>query len=89
MDNYTDFESIDELIQSSGFPIKSSVDIDNLSAVRRLGYLCDRIGLEIALPPSKSKKYLLLDPTMPPTGFVDPKWRLIINLDSISLEELE
>jgi len=30
MDNYTDFESIDELIQSSGFPIKSSVDIDNL-----------------------------------------------------------
>jgi len=22
MDNYTDFESIDELIQSSGFPVK-------------------------------------------------------------------
>lgn len=68
---------------------KYALKIDNLSAVRRLGYLCDRIGLEIALPPSKSKKYLLLDPTMPPTGFFDPKWRLIINLDSISLEELE
>ncbi len=30
MDNYTDFESIDELIRSSGFPIQSSADIEKL-----------------------------------------------------------
>jgi hypothetical protein len=30
MDNYTEFESIDEMIKSSGFPIESSEDIKEL-----------------------------------------------------------
>jgi predicted transcriptional regulator of viral defense system len=63
--------------------------IDNLSVVRRLGFLCDQIGLPLALPPIKSKKYLLLDPTMPSMGPVNTKWRLIINLDTTFLDDLE
>jgi predicted transcriptional regulator of viral defense system len=66
-----------------------AIKIDNLSVVRRLGYLCDQIGLPLALPPIKSKKYLLLDPTMPSKGPVNPKWRLIINLDTTFLDDLE
>jgi len=63
--------------------------IDNQSVVRRLGYLCDRMGLEATLPPLKSKRYILLDPTMPPIGFNDSKWRLVINLDAMFLDDLE
>jgi len=66
-----------------------ALKIDNLSVVRRLGYLCDRIGLQLTLPPIKSKKYLLLDPTMPSMGIVNPKWRLVINLDTTFLDDLE
>jgi predicted transcriptional regulator of viral defense system len=66
-----------------------AIKIDNLSVVRRLGYLCDKLGLQLALPPIKSKKYLLLDPTMPSKGPVNPKWRLIINLDTTFLDDLE
>ncbi len=69
--------------------IDYALKIDNFSVVRRLGYLCDRIGLNVVLPQSKSKKYLLLDPTMPPTGFNDSKWRLVINLDKMLLGDLE
>lgn len=57
--------------------------IGNYAVVRRLGYLCERMGCQLDLPPPKSKKYLLLDPTMPLTGFNNPKWRLVINLDTM------
>ncbi len=66
-----------------------ALKMDNFSVVRRLGYLCDRIGFQMDMPPLKSKKYLLLDPTMPPKGFNDSKWRLIINLDTMLLGDLE
>lgn len=63
--------------------------IGNYAVVRRLGYLSDQMGLKLPLEPPKSKKYLRLDPTMPPTGFNDPKWRLIVNLDTDFLRDLE
>jgi len=66
-----------------------ALKIDNFAVVRRLGYLCDRMGFQVELPPPKSKKYLLLDPTMPPTGFNDSKWRLVVNLDTMLLGNLE
>ncbi len=66
-----------------------ALKIDNLSVVRRLGFLCDQIGLPLAVPQIKSKKYLLLDPTMPSMGPVNTKWRLIINLDTTFLDDLE
>ncbi len=66
-----------------------ALKIDNFAVVRRLGYLCDRMDFPVELPPPKSKKYLLLDPTMTPTGFNDSKWRLVVNLDTMLLEDLE
>ena len=36
-----------------------ALQIDNYSVVRRLGYLCERMDIDLGLPPPKSKKYLL------------------------------
>ena len=62
--------------------------INNFAVIRRLGYLCDQIGISLNLPLPRSKKYLLLDPTMPPKGVNNPKWRLIINHSDIHQEIL-
>jgi len=63
-----------------------AVKIGNSGVVRRLGYLCEILGLQINLPEIKAKNYLLLDPTMPKKGETNGKWRLIINLDIGELE---
>lgn len=68
---------------------KYALQIDNFAVVRRLGYLCEKMGVQIDLPPPRSKKYLLLDPTMPAGGKNDPKWRLVINHDALLPESLE
>ena len=57
--------------------------INNFAVVRRLGYLCERMGVPLNLPQPRSKSYLLLDPTMPSKGENDAKWRLIINVDTL------
>ncbi|OPX65740.1 hypothetical protein [Methanoregula sp. PtaB.Bin085] len=66
-----------------------ALKIDNFAVVRRLGYLCERMAIPINLPLPPSKKYLLLDPTMPAKGKNDPKWRLVINNDTVLPESLE
>ena len=71
--------------QLSNYALK----IDNFAVVRRLGYLCERMDIPINLPLPPSKKYLLLDPTMPAKGKNDPKWRLVINNDTVLPESLE
>lgn len=61
----------------------------NSGVTRRLGYLCDHLGVAQDfpdLPLPRSNKYLLLDPTMQAKGRNDPKWRLIINTDITDLE---
>ena len=63
-----------------------AVKIRNSGVIRRLGYLCDYLGLEIDLPEIKARNYLLLDPTMPKVGKINSKWRLIINVDIGELE---
>jgi predicted transcriptional regulator of viral defense system len=63
--------------------------LDNFAVVRRLGYLCEKMGVPINLPPPRSNKYLLLDPTMPAKGENDPKWRLVINQDISLTESIE
>jgi len=55
--------------------------IGNSGVIRRLGYLCDIVGIDIKLPKIEVRNYLLLDPTMPQTDEKNAKWRLIINLD--------
>ena len=66
-----------------------AVKLDNFAAIRRLGYLCEKMGVPINLPLPRSNKYLPLDPTMPAKGENDPKWRLVINQDAILPESLE
>ncbi len=66
-----------------------ALKIENFAVVRRLGYLCEQIGIPVNLPLPRSKKYLLLDPTMPAKGKNDPKWRLVINHDTMLPESLE
>lgn len=58
-----------------------AMKIDNSAVVRRLGYLCEHLGISLDLPRPQSKGYLSLDPTMPAKGKNDPKWRLVVNLD--------
>jgi predicted transcriptional regulator of viral defense system len=60
-----------------------SLRINNFAVVRRLGYLCERMGVPLNLPQPRSKSYLLLDPTMPSKGENDAKWRLILNVDTL------
>jgi len=60
--------------------------IGNSGVVRRLGYLCDALGLHIELSEIRTRNYLLLDPTMPGKGEVNSRWRLIINIDIGELE---
>jgi predicted transcriptional regulator of viral defense system len=63
--------------------------IGNSGVIRRIGFLCDFLGLDIKLPKVKTKNYLYLDPTMPKKGNKNAKWRLIINLDEKVLGTIE
>ncbi|MEA1912422.1 MAG: type IV toxin-antitoxin system AbiEi family antitoxin domain-containing protein [candidate division WOR-3 bacterium] len=63
--------------------------IGNSGVMRRLGYLCDFLGVDIDIPLSKTRNYLLLDPTMPQKGLKNAKWRLVINLNEKILGKLE
>jgi predicted transcriptional regulator of viral defense system len=66
-----------------------ALTISNFAVVRRLGYLCELMDIPVDLPFPLSKKYLLLDPTMPSKGKNDPKWRLVINHETLLPESLE
>ena len=63
--------------------------MENSGVIRRLGYLCDLLQIDISLPEIDARNYLYLDPTMPKKGVKNAKWRLIINLDERSLGALE
>ena len=66
-----------------------AIRMDNFAVIRRLGYLCERVGVPLDLPQPRSRSYLLLDPTMPASGENDAKWRLRINADIILPESSE
>ncbi len=69
--------------------MEHAVKLNNFAVIRRLGFLSEKMGVPINLPPPRSNKYLLLDPTMPAKGANDPKWRLVINQNIIPPESLE
>jgi len=54
--------------------------LENSAVIRRLGYLCDYLGIEIELPSIKTRNYILLDPMLPKQGKVVSKWRIIDNV---------
>lgn len=61
----------------------------NSAILRRLGFLCNFLKIDINLPRVETRNYLYLDPTMPKNGIKDAKWRLIVNLDEKILGVLE
>jgi predicted transcriptional regulator of viral defense system len=63
-----------------------AVRIGNSGVIRRLGYLCDYLDIDILLPEIDTRSYLYLDPTQPKNGDTDSKWRLRAN---IKLDDLE
>ncbi|MFQ6089185.1 MAG: type IV toxin-antitoxin system AbiEi family antitoxin [Candidatus Methanofastidiosia archaeon] len=69
--------------------LKYSQQVRNSGVVRRLGYLCDSLGIDIDVSLIETRNYLLLDPTMLHKGSKNAKWRLIINLDEKMIGDLE
>lgn len=69
--------------------VKYAREIGNSGVIRRLGYLCDFLRIDIDVPMIETRNYLLLDPTMPHKGKKDAKWRVIVNLDERILGKLE
>jgi len=63
-----------------------AIKIGNSGVIRRLGYLCEHLGIPIELPVIDARSYLYLDPTMPKRGLLDPRWKLKVNLDLGDLE---
>ena len=60
--------------------------IGNSGVMRRLGYLCGLLGIQIDLPVIDARNYLYLDPTMPKDGELDSTWRLVLNVELGELE---
>jgi len=69
--------------------IKYAREIGNSGVIRRLGFLCDFLKIDIDVPMIETRNYLLLDPTMPHKGSKNAKWRVIVNLDEKILGKLE
>ncbi len=63
--------------------------IGNSGVIRRLGFLCDILGININLPKVEVRNYLYLDPTMPKKGKKNAKWKLIVNIDDKTLDSIE
>ncbi len=59
----------------------------NSGIVRRLGFLWDLMDVDHGMEPLRTRNYLYLDPTLKKKGPKDPKWRLIINLNTDELRE--
>ncbi|UCF07314.1 MAG: type IV toxin-antitoxin system AbiEi family antitoxin domain-containing protein [Thermoplasmata archaeon] len=63
--------------------------IGNTGVLRRLGYLSEKLSIDINVPKINTRNYLFLDPTMPHRGQKSSKWRLIVNLSDKELGSLE
>jgi predicted transcriptional regulator of viral defense system len=60
---------------------KYAIDIGNSAVIKRLGILCDKIGLKVDVEPgSISGNYPLLDPSMHGNGILNRKWRIRENV---------
>ena len=77
-------------LKEGGFNRKKLIDyskrLNNSGVMRRLGYLSDHLDLEIDIPRTDTRSYLHLDPSMPHRGPKNARWRLIVNIDELELE---
>jgi predicted transcriptional regulator of viral defense system len=67
---------------------KYAIDIGNSAVIKRLGILCDKIGLKVDVEPgSISGNYPLLDPSMHGNGILNRKWKIRENVSEKYLVE--
>lgn len=67
-----------------------ALNIGNSAVIKRLGYLCDKLGIPINIQHEVlSANYPLLDPSMHGKGILNRKWKLIENIDERTLGALE
>ncbi|MCG2737691.1 MAG: type IV toxin-antitoxin system AbiEi family antitoxin domain-containing protein [Candidatus Methanoperedenaceae archaeon] len=61
---------------------KYAIDIGNSAVIKRLGILCDKMGIKIDIKPGLlSGNYPLLDPSMHGKGILNRKWKIRENVD--------
>ncbi len=65
----------------------------NVAVLKRLGFLSERLGLDLEgdtrIPKKSLRSFPLLDPTMPPEGRFDRRWGLRVNVPDDYWGELE
>ncbi len=62
----------------------------NSAVIKRLGYLCEQLGISIKIPEEDlAKGYPLLDPSAKDGGHFNRRWKILNNLDEGMLEVLE
>lgn len=67
-----------------------AVEIGNSAVIKRLGYLCDKLGIKVEISPAHlSWNYPLLDPSIHGKGILNRKWRIMENVDERILGALE
>ena len=82
------FKSFKEIFNNDKL-IKYALKIGNTGVLRRLGYITDYYKIKINIPHVNTRNYLLLDPTLPPKGKNNAKWRVIVNIDEKDIGNLE
>ncbi len=61
---------------------KYAKDVGNSAVIKRLGILCDKMGIKIDIKPGLiSGNYQLLDPSMHVKGILNRKWKIRENVD--------
>ncbi|MCX9082378.1 MAG: type IV toxin-antitoxin system AbiEi family antitoxin domain-containing protein [Candidatus Methanoperedens sp.] len=67
---------------------KYAIDIGNSAVIKRLGILCDKMGIKLDVEPGLiSGNYPLLDPSMHGKGILNRKWKIRENVSEKYLVE--
>ena len=67
---------------------KYAIDIGNSAVIKRLGILCDKMGIKVDVEPGLiSGNYPLLDPSMHGNGILNRKWKIRENVSEKYLVE--
>ncbi len=67
---------------------KYAIDIGNSAVIKRLGILCDKMGIKLDVEPGLiSGNYPLLDPSMHGKGILNRKWKIWENVSEKYLVE--
>ena len=70
--------------------IEYAISMENSAILKRLGSLCDKLGIPVKVPQDYlAKGYPLLDPSIHRKGKANRKWKIIENVDEKIIGTLE